>query len=192
MCSASSLRRRLYRTVALSKWDNPPRLLLDRFVQETARETKGGARILDAGAGECRHAEVFSHCAYVACDRAVGDASWDYGRLDVLADLEALPFRPESFDAILCSQTLEHVPEPQHALREMSAVLKPNGRLILTVPFLGDPLHQEPYDFYRYTPYALRRLLAGAGLRPLVLAPIGGIWFLLCCYLWFFVVYELS
>lgn len=183
---------RLYKTLALSRWDNPPRLIIDRFVACVAQQIRDGSWILDAGAGECVYAAAFSHCHYISCDRAIGDASWDYSRLSVVGDIGALPFRRGSFDVVLSTQTLEHVSEPHAVVQEMAALLKPGGRLYMTVPFLGDPLHQEPYDFYRYTKYSLSHLLEKAGLSPVSISPIGSIWFLLCCYFWFFVVYEMS
>jgi len=184
--------KRICKRLALSRWDNPPRLLIDQFVNRIAQQIGVGAWILDAGAGECVYAPAFAQCHYISCDRAIGDVSWDYSRLSVIGDIGALPFRQASFDVVLCTQTLEHVTDPHVVLREMAALLKPGGKLYLTVPFLGDPLHQEPYDFYRYTKYSLSHLLDKAGLSPVSISPIGGIWFLFCCYFWFFVVYEVS
>ncbi len=181
----------LYRVITLSGWDDPPRLLLDRFVTQVASAVATGSRVLDAGAGECRYASAFAHCRYVSCDTAVGDLAWDYTRLNVLCDVTAPPFRDRTFDAILCTQALEHVSEPLRALCELASLLKPGGYLYLSVPFLGDPLHQEPYDFYRYTPYGLAHLFRGAGLSTVTISPMGGLGFLLCCYLWFFIIYLL-
>jgi SAM-dependent methyltransferase len=158
-----NLIERLYRTVSRSRWESPPRLLVDRFVAKIAQELATGSWILDAGAGECIYASAFCHCNYISCDQAIGDPSWNYRRVTVVGDLASLPFRECAFDAVLCTQTLEHVSEPQLVVREMAMLLKPGGRLYLTVPFLGDPLHQEPYDFYRYTKYSLKRLVENAG-----------------------------
>jgi hypothetical protein len=84
---------RIYKTVTLSRWENPPRLLVDRFVTKIAQEVAKGSWILDAGAGECIYAPAFSHCNYISCDRAIGDLSWDYRRVSVVGDLASLPFR---------------------------------------------------------------------------------------------------
>jgi SAM-dependent methyltransferase len=110
-----------------------------------------------------------------------------------VADLASLPFRPDAFDAILCTQALEHVGEPAVVLRDMATVLKPGGRLYMSVPFLGDPIHQEPYDFFRYTHYGLRHLVEKAGLTPVAVSPMGGVFFLCCCWLWWCaIVYRTS
>ena len=127
---------------------------------------------MDASAGECLYASAFEHCNYISYDRAIGDISWDYTKLNVLGDMTALPFKEATFDSILCTQTLEHISVPWLVIREM-AVLLSGGWLYLTVPFLGDPLHQEPYDFYRYTKYSLKHLLKNAGLFPVSILPWG-------------------
>jgi hypothetical protein len=83
--------------------------------------------------------------------------------------------------------------EPQLVIREMAMLLKSGGRLYLSVPFLGDPIHQEPYDFYRYTKYSLKRLVENAGLSLVSISPLGGVWFLFCCYFWWFsIIYKVS
>jgi len=179
-----SLAARLHRAVTFAQWDHPQRILIDRFVARAAQQLPSAAHILDAGAGESRYAGAFAHCHYVACDRGVGDAAWNYTRLDVVADVVALPFRKESFDAVLCANVLEHVKEPPSAVRDMAMVLKPGGKLYMSVPFLGDPIHQEPNDFFRYTQYGLRQLIQGAGLRPVSIAPMGGLFFLVCSSFW--------
>lgn len=179
-----SLLAKVQQAVTFARWDHPQQLLVDGFVAQVAREVPRGARILDAAAGQCIYAPAFAHCQYVACDRAVGDAAWDYSRLDVVADLAALPFRHDAFDAILCTHALEHVTEPTVALAELARMLKPGGRLYVSVPFLGDPLHQEPFDFFRYTHYGLRHLIQKAGLTPVSVSPMGDAFYLVCCFLW--------
>jgi SAM-dependent methyltransferase len=184
---------RLRRGVTLARWDHPQRILVDGFVARVAQEVAPHARILDAGAGESIYAPEFAHCRYIACDRTVGDASWDYSRLDVVADLAALPFRKDAFDAILCAHALEHMKEPAAVLAEMATILKRGGKLYISVPFLGDPIHQEPYDFFRYTLYGLRYLVQKAGLTEVSVTPMGGVFYLFSCFLWWYaIVYRIS
>jgi SAM-dependent methyltransferase len=76
--------------------------------------------------------------------------------------LENVSAKTDSYDLILCSQTLEHVPEPKIVLNELHRILKPGGKLWLTAP-LFYPEHEIPYDFYRYTRYGLAHLIEGAG-----------------------------
>jgi SAM-dependent methyltransferase len=109
----------------------------------------------------------------VAVDLAIGDAAWDYGRLDVVADLTRLPFPDGCFDHVLTTQTLEHLAEPGRFLAEAARVLAPGGRLWLTAPQC-QKLHQEPHDYYRYTRYGLAYLLEKAGLVVESIEPQGG------------------
>lgn len=132
-----------------------------KFVSTAAQELPRGARVLDAGAGDQPYRGLFAHCEYVAAD-------WEgtgYGSdRDVTGPLHDLPVETGSFDAVLCTQVLEHVPNPADALRELHRVLRPGGSLWLTAPFVW-PLHEEPYDFFRYTPYGLESLTSAAGFR---------------------------
>jgi SAM-dependent methyltransferase len=142
------------------------------FVAEAAAALPRGSRVLDAGAGDAPYRELFGGHDYVTADWS--NSPHAGGRdADVVAPLDALPLRDASFDAVVCTQVLEHVPRPATVLAELGRVLRPGGRLWLTVPFVGE-LHEEPFDFYRYTPYALRELLAEAGFRGTDVRPLGG------------------
>lgn len=135
--------------------------------------------VLDAGAGDGRFRAELSHTHYVAVDLAVGDMSWDYkSNLDVVGDLIRMPFNDAVFDVVVCTQVLEHVPEPFLVLAEISRVLKGGGKLILSAPQSWHQ-HQKPYDFYRYTSFGLRYLMKKAGLCIESIEPMGGyFWFL--------------
>ncbi|MGH9663170.1 MAG: class I SAM-dependent methyltransferase, partial [Bryobacteraceae bacterium] len=78
------------------------------------------ARVLDAGAGEGAYAPNFRAHRYTGVDLGIGDASWNYHGLDVVADLSALPFRDACFDAALNIVTLEHVRDPARVLAELA------------------------------------------------------------------------
>jgi len=157
---------------------NLSRYAVDLFVQAVAKEVPPGALLLDAGAGDCRYAPLFAHCRSVSLDFGLGEPKWDYTRLDVVGDLLAMPLRDGSVDAVLTTQTLEHVAEPWTFLREIARVLKPGGRLYLTAP-QGFREHQRPHDYFRFTRFALANLAEGAGLRVVRLEPQSGyFWYL--------------
>jgi SAM-dependent methyltransferase len=137
-----------------------------------------GARVLDAGAGEGQYAHHFLRQRYCGVDLAIGDAAWNYGRLDAVADLAALPFRAAQFDAAVNVVTLEHVREPGCVLAEIARVLAPGARLLLVVPQDWE-VHQPPHDYYRYTRHGVRYLLEKAGFDGLDIRPAGGFFRLL-------------
>ena len=146
---------------------------IEKAVASMAASLPSGANVLDAGAGECRHAAYFTHQRYTAVDLAVGDAAWNYTRLDAVADLAALPFAPHSFDAALNIVTLEHVQEPLRVLQEIYRVLRPGGRLLLVVPHEWEE-HQQPHDYFRYTRYGVMHLLRTSGYSRFSVEPVGG------------------
>jgi SAM-dependent methyltransferase len=109
----------------------------------------------------------------VALDDRRGEAKWDYGGLDAVGDLLRMPFRDGAFDAVLSTETLEHLTDPADFLRETARVLRPGGRLWLTAP-LQFREHQEPHDYFRYTRHGVRLLLDRAGLAAEAVEPEGG------------------
>jgi SAM-dependent methyltransferase len=100
--------------------------------------------------------------------------------LDFEADLTApLPFDDKSFDTVLLTDVLEHLPEPASTLNEIARVLRPDGKLLLGVPFLYW-IHEEPHDYHRYTEFALRRMCERSGLKIVDLQAYGGLPEVLC------------
>lgn len=151
---------------------------IDDALGDFAATLPKGARILDAGAGEGRHAAYFEGRRYVGVDLAVGDSAWDYRKLDAIADLAALPFPSACFDACINIVTLEHLREPGAALGEMQRVLTPGGRLLLIAPHEWE-VHQAPHDYFRYTRHGLAYLLEKTGFQEFDIQPVGG-FFRLC------------
>jgi SAM-dependent methyltransferase len=143
------------------------------FVGNVAASTRKGSPVLDAGAGECRFKALFGHAAYVGVDFGLGDAKWDYSKLDVVGRLETLPFADATFERLLSIVVLEHTPEPASVLKEFGRVLKPGGSVHLVVPHMWEE-HQKPFDFYRYTSAGIRYLMENAGLRVTRIEPVGG------------------
>lgn len=142
------------------------------FVAGVAEELPPGTSLLDAGAGRAPYRELFAHCRYVTADWA----SSTHGEAlasDILASLDDLPVADASFDAVLSTQVLEHVADPPAVLGELFRVLVPGGTVWMTAPLVGE-LHEEPYDFFRYTTHGLRTLLESAGFEAIEVDPLNG------------------
>jgi SAM-dependent methyltransferase len=115
-----------------------------------------GSRILDAGAGEQQFRPMCAHLRYVSQDFAaydgIGDgqglhsARWKQDHLDIVSDITAIPEPDGSFDAAMCVEVLEHLPDPLAALRELGRLVRDEGYLVITAPFCS-LTHMSPYHF---------------------------------------------
>jgi SAM-dependent methyltransferase len=146
---------------------------IERAVTAFAKSLPGGASILDAGAGEGQYRDRFTRQRYTGVDLGIGDNAWNYAKLDAVADLLALPFRNNAFDAAINIVTLEHVKEPARVIEELHRVLKPGGNLLIIVPHEWEE-HQTPHDYFRYTRYGMKYLLERAGFENIQIEPVGG------------------
>ena len=158
-----------------SKIQDVGRWYVNRFVENVATSLPTGSSILDAGAGESIYKKFFSHCNYKAIDLAVGESRWNYANLDYVGFLHEMPIENEMFDAVLCTQVLEHLEWPRESVKEMHRVIKPGGKLYMTVPMAQNE-HQVPYDFFRYTSYGLESICKHAGFNNIKITPFGGLW----------------
>lgn len=87
------------------------------------------------------------------------DYSPVWSSADALASGDALPFPDNSFDAIICSEVLEHTRYPEAVIRELRRVCRPGGLMYVTSPFAFVE-HGAPYDFQRLTRYFYRDVFA--------------------------------
>ncbi len=142
---------------------NPSRVHLESFLREFASSLPKGSRVLDAGAGDCRHKVFFEEHRYEATDFAEVPGK-TYGKLDFVGDLTDLPVADDTYDAIICTQVLAHLPEPMKALSELRRVLKPGGRIALTCPLFFHE-NEPPYDFFRYTRYGIAKVFEASGFE---------------------------
>ncbi len=150
----------------------------DEWVVDRAGTIAPGSRVLDVGAGTAPYRGLFKHCQYETQDFAQYDGykglEGQYAHIDYVSDILEIPVADATFDAILCTEVLEHVPRPIEALGEMARITKPGGRLFLTAP-LGSGLHQEPYHFYGgYTDHWYRKFLTEFGCEVVSIEPNHG------------------
>jgi SAM-dependent methyltransferase len=95
--------------------------------------------------------------------------------VDIVSDAYDIPLDAGSIDTILLTEVLEHLERPLDALAECARLLRPGGHVILTTPFSW-PLHEEPRDFYRFSPHGLTYLAHEAGLEVVEVRALSGIW----------------
>ncbi|MFB9844065.1 class I SAM-dependent methyltransferase [Mucilaginibacter ginsenosidivorans] len=114
------------------------------WLRNVLQQVPAGSRLLDAGAGEQPYRPFCSHLHYVSQDIGEYDGKgevglqterWDFGKLDIVSDIASIPEPDGAFDAILCSEVIEHIPDPVRVFGEFSRLLRPGGHLILTAPF---------------------------------------------------------
>ncbi len=141
---------------------NSSRKYLERFLIEAAQSLPVAGRVLDAGAGDGRYRSLFPHAKYEAAD--LGKLDKRYGEISYQCDLSSIPIQDNQYDMVICTQVLEHVPEPKAVLAELHRVLKLRGELWLSAP-LFFPEHEIPYDYYRYTQFGASYLLESVGFK---------------------------
>ena len=148
-------------------------IVLDEMIEflESHRPNQDG-RLLDLGAGTKPYESLYRHFYRDCTSVDVPHSPHDTACVDVMAWADDLPFESESFDCVICTEVLEHCPDPAAVVQEIARTLRPGGQAFVTTPFLI-PLHEMPFDFYRYTPSALRHLAETAGLQVRTIKPRG-------------------
>jgi len=95
--------------------------------------------------------------------------------IDIFAIADDLPFKNNAFDSVLLTQVIEHLENPLTVLSEIYRVLKSDGTVIISWPFVY-PIHEAPRDFYRYTEYGMRYLAQRSGFQIVKIKPLSGFW----------------
>ncbi|HXU77073.1 MAG TPA: class I SAM-dependent methyltransferase, partial [Methylomirabilota bacterium] len=156
-------RERLYPSITNPNW------LVLRKRRELFRHwlessLPGGAAVLDIGGRVQPYRALLPETRYLALDIRATPL------VDVIASAEQIPFGDQRFDLVLCTQMLEYVPDPGRVLSEIHRVLKPGGRLLLSVPAMFPQDADE--DRWRFLPAGLRQLLSA--FAQVELLPEGG------------------
>jgi SAM-dependent methyltransferase len=134
-------------------------VMLENSLRQCSPFVKG--TLLDVGCGWRPYEKTF----FAGATKYVGlDYLTDRSKPDVIGSAQAIPLEDNSFDTVVSTEVLEHVPDPLQAMREMRRVLKPGGYLILTAPMFW-PRHEVPYDYYRHTYDGLLHLVKESGLE---------------------------
>lgn len=135
---------------------------LNRSVKELAPQLSG--RLLDFGCGSKPYKAFFNVKEYVGVDYYNEGHAHDNEEIEFFYDGKTLPFKNEEFDAALCSEVFEHVFNLEEILKELNRVLKPGAKMLFTCPFVWNE-HEVPYDYARYTRFALTDLMNRNGFE---------------------------
>lgn len=103
------------------------------------------------------------------------DSLHDLSNADMIGSAYKIPTKNETFDSALCTAVLEHLEEPELALKECNRVLKTGGIAVYSIPFIWH-IHEEPRDFYRYSKYGIEYLFSKAGFKIIQLEALSGFW----------------
>lgn len=131
-------------------------------------------KLLDLGCGKAPLYILYKELVTEVVCADWGNSPHVNSHVDDFFDLNMkFPYDSDQFDTIILSDVLEHIRYPERTLSEAYRVLKMNGHLFLNVPFYY-PIHEGPFDFFRYTEFALRNMVEKAGFRIVHFSYLGG------------------
>ncbi len=130
-------------------------------------------KTLDLGCGNKPYRELFKFpvTEYIGCDIIQSSGNL----VDVICPATELKFEDGVFDTVFSTQVIEHVDDHRKMLAETNRVLKLNGKAIFTIPFSWE-LHEEPYDFFRFSKYGIEYLFKKYGFEIVQMQSNGGKW----------------
>lgn len=145
---------------------------LHQHLQQAILQYASGT-MLDIGCGNKPYEKMFNGriSKYTGCDIIQSNLN----KVDILCEADKIPVEDASFDTVFSTQTIEHVANHQGLVNEAYRSLKPGGYFIVAGP-LTWPLHEEPYDFFRFTKHGFRHILEKAGFQVVEINSNGGIW----------------
>lgn len=136
-------------------------------------EKYASGRTLDIGCGNKPYERMFAGkiTEYIGCDIIQSDKN----KVDIICEANNIPVNDESFDTVFSTQTIEHVADHKGLIKEAYRSLKPSGYFIVSGPLYW-PLHEEPYDFFRFTRHGFAHLMSTTGFEVIEIIPNGGMW----------------
>lgn len=147
------------------------RKLLLKKIKTYSSQLNG--HLLDFGCGTKPYKSLFNHVkTYTGIDYENEGHPHLNEQIDVFYDGKKIPFNNNQFDSILCSEVFEHIFNLEEIIPELNRVLKPNGKILITCPFVWNE-HEVPYDYARYTQFALKSLLEKNGFEIIALDKTG-------------------
>ena len=143
------------------------------LIRCASKHLKG--RLIDIGCGIKPYKELVSPyiTEHIGVDHE--ETLHDKSSIDLFGTAYDIPAEDESFDSAICTAVIEHLEEPEAAIRECFRVLKWGGAAIYSIPFIWH-LHEEPRDFYRYSKYGIKYLFEKAGFEMIEIKALSGFW----------------
>lgn len=140
---------------------------------ENAVRTYAKGKVLDIGCGNKPYSIFFKNSTtdYIGCDIVQSSENC----VDYLCPANQLCFDDNLFDTVFSTQVMEHVADYPGMVSEAFRILKKGGFAIFTAPFSWE-LHEEPYDFFRFSKYGLRYIFEKSGFEVLQIKSNGGKW----------------
>ena len=121
-------------------------------------------RMLDFGCGSKPYKSLFRVEEYIGVDFENEGHPHTNEQIDVFYDGKTIPFPDQHFDSVICSEVFEHIFNLDDILKELNRVMKPGAKMLVTCPFTWNE-HEAPYDFARYTRFALDSMLNKNGFK---------------------------
>lgn len=168
-CDTVKMEPRLLRDLGYSL----RRHFVDRFHIRHVQDLAKGSLVLDLGGNRIAKRGIFDIDRYGL--QVVYANLSSVKRPHVQTDAAFLPFSDGRFDAVICSELLEHVPDAVAVAAEIHRVLKPDGRVLICVPFMNK-IHGDPHDYARYTDFYWREKLTAIGFRDIEIERQGSFW----------------
>lgn len=148
--------------------EQPERVLINKAIAKFAPHIRG--KVLDVGAGMFdRYSKLFACDSYTRMDIYAREG------IDLVGTAENIPVPDNSYDAIVCTQVLGDVKDPRTAVREFFRILKPSGVVVVSEA-LFNALHDQPHDYWRFTPHTFTMLFTEAGFSSVDVEALGGFW----------------
>ncbi len=140
---------------------------------EIAVDKYSKGKVLDIGCGNKPYESMFEKTStgYTGCDIVQSSLQ----KVDILCEANNIPLEDNTFDTVFSTQTIEHVADHQGLVNEAFRLVKPEGYFIVSGPLYW-PLHEEPYDYFRFTKHGFEYILTKAGFSVVEVLSNGGMW----------------
>ena len=146
------------------------RLHLYKKIKYLSKHITGN--LIDFGCGRKPYENLFNVDTYVGVDIEVSGHSHKLSKIDVYYDGKTIPFPDNTFESMICFEVLEHIFNPAEIVPELNRVLKPNGKILLSVPFCWNE-HEIPFDYARYSSFGIKHLLEQHGFNVIEIHKTG-------------------